>query len=139
MECRCNKESDIRRFLSLLLAEDDDSLRETLSQFFVSQGFRVFPAGSGTEAIDVARKQKISFSIMDINMPGLSGIEAFRFISREIGNMPCIFMSADASQEVMQKALGAGAFSFLSKPIEIDLMRTSVERLIRRFFRDLQG
>lgn len=139
MDCHCNKESDIRKLLSLLLAEDDDSLRETLYHFFASQGFQVFPAGSGTEAIDIARKQKISFSIMDINMPGLNGIEAFKFISREIGNMPCIFMSADASQEVMHQALGVGAFSFLSKPIEIDLMRTSVERLIRRFFRDLQG
>jgi len=136
MNCHGNQDALNRSLLSLLLAEDDDALRETLRLFFDSQGFKVFPVGSGTEAIDVARRQKISFSIMDINMPGLSGIDAFRFISREIGTMPCIFMSGDASLEVMQKALNVGAFTFLSKPLEMDLMRASVERLIRRFFKD---
>jgi DNA-binding response OmpR family regulator len=137
MACPCDKDLDLnsqKRILSLLLAEDNDALRETLLSFFSAQGFRVYPAGTGTEAIDIALEKKISFSIMDVNMPGLDGIEAFKLISRKIGRKPCIFMSADASQEVMLKALNAGGFTFLSKPIQMELMRLSVDRLISKFF-----
>jgi CheY-like chemotaxis protein len=124
----------IRNILSLLIADDNETLRETLLSFFSEQGFKVYSAGSGHEAIDIALEKKISFSIMDVNMPGLDGIEAFKFISNEIGRMPCIFMSADASQEIMLKALTAGGFTFLSKPIQMKLMRHSVDRLISKFF-----
>jgi DNA-binding NtrC family response regulator len=130
-----NMDEKVRRALTLLLAEDDDALRETLIQFFASEGFKVYPAGTGNEAIDIALRQEISFSIMDINLPGLNGIEVFRHITREVGRMPCIFMSGDASQETMEKALHAGAFTFLSKPIQMELMRYSVDRLIQKFFR----
>jgi len=129
-----NKEKQLRRLLNLLLVEDDKALRETLFSFFSAQGFNVHSAASGTEAIDIAMRQEISFSVMDINLPGLNGIEAFKFISREVGRMPCIFMSGDTSLDVMQQALNAGAFTFISKPIKIDLMRSSVERLLMKFF-----
>ena len=120
----------------MLLVEDDESLRETLVRFFSSQGFQVHQAGSGTEAVAIARKEKISFSIMDINLPGLSGIEAFKFITAEVGRIPCIFMSGDATQEIMEKALSVGGFTFLSKPIQMHLMRYSVERLLSKYFPD---
>ena len=128
----------LRAMLSMLLAEDDDAHRESLVSFFQSQGFRVFPAGSGIEAVEIAIAKKVSFSVMDINMPGLSGIEAFKHISSELGMMPCIFMSGDRSEDIMLRALEAGGFSFLSKPIHIDLMRRSVDQLIRRFFSRLE-
>ncbi|MHC4943265.1 MAG: response regulator [Planctomycetota bacterium] len=136
MPCSCGKGEEFKKMLSLLLAEDDDSLRETLSLFFSSQGFQVFQAGSGNEAIEIAMKKKISFSVMDINMPGLGGIEAFKLITRERGRMPCIFMSGDSSLDVLQRALNVGGFTFISKPIHMELMRSSVDRLIMKFFRE---
>ncbi len=134
MSLSFRRNEKFNKMLSLLLAEDDTALRETLLQFFSSEGFKVYPAQSGDEAIDIARKKKVSFSIMDINLPGLSGIEAFKLITEEVGRMPCIFMSGDDSQKMMEKALHAGAFTFLSKPIQMDLMRYSVDRLIKKFF-----
>lgn len=128
----------LNKVLSLLLADDNDSLRETLSLFFTSQGFQVFTAGTGIEAVKIARNEDISFSIMDINMPGLNGIEAFRCISNEIKQMPCIFMSGDTSLEVMQNALNVGGFTFISKPIQMELMRKSVNRLIFKFFQEME-
>ena len=131
-----NLDDKIRKALTLLLAEDDDALRDTLLHFFSSEGFQVYAAGTGREAIDIARNKKISFSIMDIHLAGMNGIDVFQSITREVGQMPCIFMSGDASPEVMEKALHAGAYTFLSKPIQMELMRLSVERLIYKFFRE---
>ena len=121
--------------MSLLLAEDDDVLRDSLTAFFLSQGFRVCPARSGTEAVEIAVVERVSFSVMDVHMPGLTGIEALESISSKMGFLPCIFMSGDASDDIMMKALAAGGVSFLSKPIHIELMRESVDRLIDRYFR----
>lgn len=132
-----SKGDSLKKALSLLLAEDDDSLRETLSLFFSSQGFEVFQACSGTEAVEIALRKQVAFSVMDVNMPGFSGIEALEFIIRRRGRMPCIFMSGDTSLDNMQKALGAGGFSFVSKPIQMDCMKHSVDRLILKYFRDL--
>jgi len=128
-----------RKALSMLLAEDDDALRESLSLFFDSQGYRVFPARSGTEAVEIAIAHRISFSVMDINMPGLTGIEALREIHKELGILPCIFMSGDSSCRMKIKVFEAGGFSFLAKPIKIELMKSSVDRLVRQYFLEDPG
>lgn len=124
----------MRKALSMLLAEDDDALRESLSGFFDAQGFRVFSARSGTEAVEIAVAEKISFSVMDINMPGLTGIEALKAIHEKMGRLPCIFMSGDASCRTKLEVFEAGGFSFLAKPIRIDLMKRSVDRLVLEYF-----
>ena len=134
MSCSRGKEEEIKKLLSLLLAEDDDSLRETLSIYFASQGFQVFQAGTGKEAVDIAMERRIAFSVMDVNMPILNGIDAFRFIVRERGRIPCIFMSGDTSLHNMEQALQAGGFPFIPKPIRMDLMQASVDRLIAKYF-----
>lgn len=139
MPGRKYQNESLRKMLNLLLAEDDEALRQTLSLFLASQGFKVYQAQTGDEAFEIAMSKQISFSIMDIHLPGLSGIDAFKLISRQKGAMPCIFMSGDASEEVMMNALSAGGFSFLSKPIQIELMRQSVERLIRKYFGTRSG
>ncbi len=127
-------DESFKKVFSLLLAEDDESLRQTLSLYLASEGFRVFQAQTGIEAVEVALENKVSFSIMDINLPGLSGIAALRKISEQAGRMPCIFMSGDASPDSMLKALNAGGFTFLSKPIQIELMRYTLDRLIDKYF-----
>jgi CheY-like chemotaxis protein len=123
-----------RSILSLLLAEDDDPLRESLVSFFLSEGYKVYPARTGTEAVEIALTRKVSFSIMDVNMPGLTGIEAFKYISDEMGQMPCIFMSGDSSRDLLRMIEEAGAFSFLPKPIRIAMMKRSVEKLVGKYF-----
>lgn len=118
----------------MLLADDDDALRESLVSFFLAQGFKVFPAGSGPEAVEVAVTNNVRFSVMDVNMPGLSGIDALKTIAARMGAMPCIFMSGDASKDILFRALEVGGFAFLSKPIQIELMKRSVDQLVQRFF-----
>ena len=140
MACPCGKGGDefkdLKKLLKILLVEDDEGLRKTLIQFFASQGFNVLPAGSGTEAIDIAMSEEISFSIMDVNLPGLNGIDAFKLIRRDVRQFPCIFMSGENSLDVLQAALNAGAFTFIHKPIQMDLMKKSVDRLLIKFFQD---
>src|SRR5688572_4518418 len=92
-------EAMIPKQFAVLLAEDDDALRDVLGQVLSAQGWNVFPAASGPEALCVVQKEKIDFSILDLHMPGLSGIETLQLIRQEVKLLPCIFISGQATKE----------------------------------------
>ena len=117
--------------MRILLAEDDLSVRSALKEFLGRDGFFVFEAASGLAALEILQREKITFSIMDVDMPGLTGFEVLRIVRQQMGGaLPCIFMSGECSRERQMKALEVGAFSMLAKPIAPDLLRFSVQRLV---------
>jgi CheY-like chemotaxis protein len=120
--------------LSVLLADDDDACRESLGQFFLREGFHVYFAATGLEAIDVLKKGQVNFSVMDVQMPGLTGIQVLEILRSDGRVGPCIFVSGETSRELQLKAMSAGAFTFLSKPVELGIMRFTVQLLLKKFF-----
>ncbi len=121
--------------LPVLLAEDDRLVRQALKELLQSEGLQIFEAASGLAALELIQHEKLAFSIMDVDMPGLTGIEVLRIVRREVGPLPCIFITGDDSRQRQAEALEVGAFTLLSKPITPDLLRFSVKRLIEHFFR----
>lgn len=122
------------KHLSVLLADDDEACRESLGQFFLREGFRVYFASSGLEAIDVLKNRAVNFSVMDVQMPGLTGIQVLEILRSDGLSSPCIFISGETSKELQLKAISVGAFTFLAKPVELDIMRFTVQQLLKRFF-----
>jgi len=117
--------------MRILLADDDVELRAALKEFLGREGFVVFEAGTGLAALEILRRESVTFSIMDVDMPGLTGFEVLKIVRQQLGGaLPCIFMSGDSSRERQMKALEVGAFSLLEKPIAPDLLRFSVQRLV---------
>lgn len=117
--------------MRILLADDDVELRAALKEFLGREGFVVFEAGTGLAALEILRRESVTFSIMDVDMPGLTGFEVLKIVRQQLGGaLPCIFMSGDGSRERQMKALEVGAFSLLEKPIAPDLLRFSVQRLV---------
>jgi CheY-like chemotaxis protein len=133
LEAMVSKPYDSKQY-SVLLAEDDDALRDVLGQVLSSHGWHVHAAASGSEALTVVQKEDIDFSILDLHMPGLSGIETLQLIRQEVKPLPCIFISGQATKEEQMQALAAGAFSFLYKPVGPEILRHAVQRLIHRHF-----
>jgi DNA-binding response OmpR family regulator len=119
---------------SVLLVEDDDPLRVCLTEVLASQGWIVHQAASGGRALELARSVPLDFSILDLHLPGMSGLDLLRIISSEIGPLPSIMMSGRASREEAAAALGSGAFSFLRKPLELNGFRASLRQLIQHHF-----
>ena len=117
--------------MRILLADDDVELRAALKEFLGREGFVVFEAGTGLAALEILRRESVTFSIMDVDMPGLTGFEVLKIVRQQLGGaLPCIFMSGDSSRARQMKALEVGAFSLLEKPIAPDLLRFSVQRLV---------
>jgi len=123
------------RNLSVLLVEDDDPLRSVLFELLRDRGWSVHEAARGDEALELARRIAIDFSILDLHLPGMSGVEVFRRMAREIRPVPSILMSGEASKEEAQEALDLGVFKFLEKPLDLTALRSSLDDLIRAHFR----
>jgi len=128
--------SECERDYSLLITDDDDACRDSLSDFFDREGYRTFRARCGREAIDIAKAAFLHFLILDMHLPDLSGVETFtRIIAEKQSVVPCIFISADASKEQKLCALSVHAHTFVPKPININVLRVVVEQILDKYYK----
>jgi len=122
------------RLFSVLLVEDDDPLRRCLAELLRARGWSVHTAASGTEAVQLARLHIPDFSLLDLHLPGMSGLEVLRTIYTEIHPIPSIMMSGQASAAEASAAIDQGVFRFLQKPLDLDHLRRSMDQLIQHHF-----
>jgi len=104
---------------SILIVDDEPSLRETLADLLEDDGYEVATAASGEVAIEMCREHRYDVILMDVRMPGIDGVEAFRQIRRHQPDVRVIIMTAYSTEELEQQALAEGALAFLPKPLEI--------------------
>jgi CheY-like chemotaxis protein len=113
---------------SLLITDDDRAFRETLQGVFVPQGFRTLLAGDGEEALSIVRREEVHLLLLDMHMPKLTGLETLRAVKRFKSILPCILLSADLDEPLIEQARLARAFSVLAKPVTVRQI-TSIVRL----------
>jgi DNA-binding response OmpR family regulator len=120
---------------SLLITDEDEGYRRQLQKTFEPKGYNTYLAGSGREAIEISREVILHALIMDMNLPDISGLEAFRYIKREVRlTLPCIFLSGDTTKELMLKALSANAYTLISKPVNLEVLLFAVEQIIKKYY-----
>lgn len=105
----------------ILLAEDDENSINFTSDYLLSEGYRVAVARNGVEAIQQAREKSPDLILMDIQMPGMDGLETIRRIRADaaLGNTPIIALTALAMPGDRERCLEAGANDYISKPIRL--------------------
>jgi FixJ family two-component response regulator len=100
------------------VVDDDHSVRESLARLIRSVGFRVQVFGSAEEFLGSAHGRQADCLILDIRMPGMSGLELQRELVAANSELPVIFITAHGSDEdVRARALAAGAVDYLLKPL----------------------
>jgi DNA-binding NtrC family response regulator len=117
----------------VLLVEDDDSLRNCLSEFLGGQGWEVDATGTAAEALSLVRRHRFDFSLLDFHLPGMTGLELFQQMA-SFRPLPAILMSGLATPEEAAAAQHAGFFAFLRKPLDLARLRTSLHLLIQTHF-----
>ena len=122
--------SDRNHPLRILLAEDDPDVRAALRELLGLEGFTILEADDGLAALEIFRRETLAFSIMDVDMPGMNGIEVLRIVRQQRGGFPCIFITGDDSRQRQIQARQVGAFTLLAKPVAPDVLRFSVRRLV---------
>ncbi|MEM8734949.1 MAG: response regulator [Planctomycetota bacterium] len=120
----------------LLIADDDRDFRETLSEVFTRRGFSTELAADGREALEIVQSSsQLHLVLLDVHMPRLSGIEALGKI-REMDEaaLPCILMSAQFDEQIVETAQRLRIESLLSKPFTLRDLTGTVERIFARSY-----
>ncbi len=119
---------------SLLITDDDPGFRETLSVVFQPKGFRTLLAGDGQEAIDIVHREKVHIVLLDFHMPRLTGLETLRRLKEFRAMLPCILISAQLDDSIVEQARLAHADSVLSKTVTIRQIINTVCQALQRTY-----
>lgn len=119
--------------LKVLIVDDEPDVVEILSYNLTKEKFKVFKAYNGTDAIAMAEANIPDLIILDVRMPGITGIETCRKI-REIDSLnktPVLFLTADSDEYTTLNAFDAGANHFVTKPIRPAILIEMIHELIK--------
>ena len=115
----------------LLVIEDDVAMCELLAETLASRGHQVHSAKDVTAARDILHQEEIDVVLTDLNMPGTSGIDFCAELHSNRPDLPVVIMTAFGSMETAIAALRAGAYDFVTKPVDFDLLGFNLERALR--------
>jgi len=118
--------------VSILIVDDVSDTREMYAFYFRKQGFTVFTALDGRNALDVAMTQRPDVIVMDLSMPGMDGIAVTRALKRDarVRHIPILILTGYPMRAVQEGVLEAGADGFLTKPCLPDDLEQHVRRLL---------
>ena len=106
--------------LKILFVDDEKELISTICERMAMRNISATAALSGPEAIQRIRKVDYDVVVLDVKMPGMSGLETLRAIKKNKPHLPVIMMTGHGSIQDSQKALREGASNYLMKPVEFD-------------------
>jgi two-component system response regulator RegX3 len=116
---------------TILVVEDEPTLRETLVDALETEGFRIVSAADGREALTVFRSERPDLVLLDLMLPELSGIEVCRIIRAESG-VPIVMLTAKDSELDKVVGLELGADDYVTKPFSLRELSARVRALFRR-------
>ena len=124
---------------SVLIVDDDDNIRKLLSRELKRAGYKCFTAVNGKEGLDSLRKEKCEILITDISMPVMDGLGLLAAIKEEkIDIVPLLFTVHGEISNIVD-AMNYGAFDFIQKPSEIDIILSAVDRAALHYYLKTQA
>ena len=120
----------IRHSHRILLVDDDMASLEVLGEVLTRAGYDAVSAETGYEALELIREASIDLALLDFNLPDTTGAELFQRIKQFQPGVPAIIMSANTSQGVKFDVFEAGAYTFISKPIDLPQLLGCVSRVL---------
>jgi CheY-like chemotaxis protein len=119
---------------SLLITDDDPDFRETLQGVFEPKGFKTLLAGDGEEALEIVRTREVHLVLLDVHMPKLTGLETLRLVKQIRAMLPCILLSAQWDDRLLEQARSAHAFTMLAKPVTLRQLTGAVWQALERTY-----
>lgn len=116
----------------VLLVDDEEQFLKVLSQRMEGRGLKVDTSTSGEEALKRVKEKEFDAIILDLAMPGMSGIEALKRIRSENPDMQIIMLTGHGSIEKGIEAMKAGAVDFLEKPADINKIMQKISEAKRK-------
>lgn len=125
--------------VTLLVVDDEEAILNALRKFLVQQGFEVATASSGEEALAVLQRQKITGMLLDVNMPGISGVELVPQIMELEPTIALLMLTAVNDATSAALCMQRGAFDYLIKPIDLGHLSRAIHHALQRRHTMLEG
>ncbi len=117
---------------NILVVDDEQEIADLVEIYLVSDGYKVFKASNAQEGLEILEREGIQMAILDIMMPGMSGLEMCKKI-RETNNIPIIMLSAKSTDLDKILGLGTGADDYVAKPFNPLELSARVKSQLRRY------
>ncbi len=118
---------------TILVIEDDETMRNALKRIFESDGFQVRSAADGTQLSVVLDDNPIDLIILDVGLPWINGLELAKLLkeNEDLKFIPLIFVSGKASEFDIKRGFDAGADDYITKPFEVEAIKKTVHTLLK--------
>ncbi len=116
---------------TILIVDDEPQIRRVMLTTLTSHGYAVIEAASGEEALEKIRVERVDLVLLDVNLPGMSGVETCREL-RRTGDMPIIMLTVRNSERDKVMALDAGADDYVVKPFGVEELMARIRAALRR-------
>ena len=114
--------------ITVLIVDDDEGARDSLTQYLCSSGWNTLTAESGDKAIEMVKSGQGDIIISDVRMPGMNGIDLTRRIKTIDPHIEVLIATGHSTEDLAIEALKAGAFDYFRKPLDVVEVSTSLER-----------
>lgn len=122
--------------MRFLIVEDHIGMADQLSTGFSERGYSAKVVGNGEEGLFEAREIDYTLAVVDLGLPGISGLDLIKGLRREGNNVPIIVLTARDDVESVVQAMEAGADDYLKKPVYIEELFAHIEAVLRRVLGD---
>ena len=123
----------------LFIVDDDVSVRDALTAVFTLEGYRITRFAEGDSFLAAARQHIPACVLLDVHMPGRSGLDILRDINAQRYGAPIFVISAQGDIPMAVEAIRKGAFDFIEKPFDPEAVVTRVRTAIESFARRMAG
>ena len=114
----------------ILVIDDEESIRELLADFLESKGYEVVMAQDGKSGLALLKEDNFDLFLLDLMMPGMSGLDVLREASSEKITVPSIVITAFASVQTAVEAMKFGAFDYITKPFVLEDVHIAIKRAL---------
>ena len=121
---------------NILVIDDELMMCEDISSYLKKHGFNVFTANTGNDGLRILKEQEISFIILDLMLPDMSGEEICSIV-RSQSRVPIIMLTAKTMEEDMINGLSIGADDYITKPFSLKNLYARIQAVSRRSLKDL--
>jgi two-component system OmpR family response regulator len=123
----------------LLVVDDEPFLRDAVSASLTFLGFQVTTAGTGTDALRLARERPFDLVVLDVMLPDTDGFDVVRRLRRDGSRLPVIFLTAKDTQDDKVTGLTLGGDDYMTKPFGLEELAARIRTVLRRTRRDEAG
>src|SRR5512135_213271 len=117
---------------ALLIVDDEEDIRETLSGIFEDEGYNVTAVASGEEALGFLKEQSPDLVLLDVWLSGMDGIQTLQEIKKASPDLPVVMISGHGNIELAVKATRMGAYEFLEKPLSLERVLLVARRALEK-------